>query len=266
MKKYILISSIALSVISLNSCQHELDTFNDNPNNPTQLSSPKTLLTGAEVGIISNSTGNLPRTLSLFTQHTNGNQLQSLDYTNYFLTETDTETDWANLYQAGVNLNQIITQFGAENPYYDGIARVLMALNIGYATDAWGDVPFSQAFQGIKNMTPKYDTQEQVITQIQSYLDKAIADFAKPESANKNLPGTDDIFYEGDTSKWQKLAYAIKARYALRLSKKDTGAAQKALDYAQKALTSNSDNFVATFDGGNNQNLWYAFSLSLIHI
>lgn len=260
MKKYILISSIALSVISLNSCQHELDTFNDNPNNPTQLSSPKTLLTGAEVGIISNSTGNLPRTLSLFTQHTNGNQLQSLDYTNYFLTETDTETDWANLYQAGVNLNQIITQFGAENPYYDGIARVLMALNIGYATDAWGDVPFSQAFQGIKNMTPKYDTQEQVITQIQSYLDKAIADFAKPESANKNLPGTDDIFYEGDTFKWQKLAYAIKARYALRLSKKDTGAAQKALDYAQKALTSNSDNLVATFDGGNNQNLWYGFN------
>lgn len=260
MKKYIIISSVLLSVLSLNSCQHELDTFNDNPNNPTQLTSAKTLLSGAEIGIISNSTGNLPRTLSLFTQHTNGNQLQSLDYTNYFLTETDGETDWANIYQAGVNLNQIINQFGADNPYYDGIARVLMALNIGYATDAWGDVPFSQAFQGVANMSPKYDTQEQVISQMQSYLDKAIVDFAKPQNANKSLPGADDIFYAGNVAKWTKLAYAIKARYALRLSKKDTGAAQKALDYAQNALASKADNLVATFDGGNNQNLWYGFN------
>ena len=257
MKKYIYITSgLAIALLSLSSCQHELDTFNDNPNNPTQLSTPTTLLTSAEVGTISNSTGNLPRTLSLFTQHTNGNAFQSLDYTNYFITETDNETDWSNIYQAGLSLNQIITQFGDKNPYYDGMARVLMAMNIGYATDVWGDVPFTEAFKGVNNFSPKYDTQQEVISQIQSYLDKAIVDFAKPVSANKNLPSNNDIFYGGDISKWTKLAYAIKARYALRLSKVDATAAQKALDYSQKALASNSDNLMATFDGGNNQNLW----------
>ena len=261
MKKYIYITSgLAIALLSLSSCQHELDTFNDNPNNPTQLSTPTTLLTSAEVGTISNSTGNLPRTLSLFTQHTNGNAFQSLDYTNYFITETDNETDWSNIYQAGLSLNQIITQFGDKNPYYDGMARVLMAMNIGYATDVWGDVPFTEAFKGVNNFSPKYDTQQQVISQIQSYLDKAIIDFAKPVSANKNLPSNNDIFYGGDISKWTKLAYAIKARYALRLSKVDATAAQKALDYSQKALASNSDNLMATFDGGNNQNLWYGFN------
>jgi len=261
MKKYIyIISSAAFSFLALNSCQHEIDTFNDDPNNPTELSTPVTLLTGTEIGTIMNTTGNLPRTLSLFTQHTNGNQFQSLDYTNYFLTETDVETDWANIYQTGVNLNQIITQFGAQNPYYDGMARVLMALNIGNATDVWGDVPFSQAFQGINNLTPKYDTQQQVISQIQSYLDTAIANFAKPASANKYIPSADDIFYGGDLVKWTKLAYGLKARYALRLSKKDASAAQKALQYAQLSLSSNADNLVATFEGGNNQNLWYSFN------
>jgi hypothetical protein len=61
MKKYIYITSgLAIALLSLSSCQHELDTFNDNPNNPTQLSTPTTLLTSAEVGTISNSTGNLP--------------------------------------------------------------------------------------------------------------------------------------------------------------------------------------------------------------
>lgn len=267
MKKYIYITSgLAIALLSLSSCQHELDTFNDNPNNPTQLSTPTTLLTSAEVGTISNSTGNLPRTLSLFTQHTNGNAFQSLDYTNYFITETDNETDWSNIYQAGLSLNQIITQFGDKNPYYDGMARVLMAMNIGYATDVWGDVPFTEAFKGVNNFSPKYDTQEQVIAQIQSYLDKAIADFAKPASANSVLPGKNDLFFYDNKNfvwqkdKWIKLAYAIKARYALRLSKVDASAAQKALDYSQKALASNSDNLIATFDGGNNQNLWYGFN------
>lgn len=261
MKKYIfLVSTLGIVFSVLASCQRELDTFNDNPNNPTQLSTPTTILTGAEIGTIMNSTGNLPRTLSLFTQHTNGNSFQSLDYTNYFLTETDVETDWSNIYQAGVNLNQIITQFGSESPYYDGIARVLLAMNIGYATDAWGDVPFTEAFQGVGNLNPKYDTQEQVIAKIQSYLDTAIADFEKPKTANKSIPSTNDIFYGGDVTKWKKLAYGLKARYALRLSKKDPLASQKALDYVKKSLISNADNLVATFDGGNNQNLWYAFN------
>jgi tetratricopeptide (TPR) repeat protein len=148
------------------------------------------------------------------------------------------------------------------------MARVLMAMNIGYATDVWGDVPFTEAFKGVNNFSPKYDTQEQVIAQIQSYLDKAIADFAKPASANSVLPGKNDLFFYDNKNfvwqkdKWIKLAYAIKARYALRLSKVDASAAQKALDYSQKALASNSDNLIATFDGGNNQNLWYGFNNS----
>lgn len=263
MRKHLyIVSFVSTILLGLTSCQHELETFNENPNSPTEVSTPTTLLTGGEIGTIMNSTGNLPRTLSLFTQHTNGNQFQSLDYTNYFLTETDVETDWANIYQAGVNLNQIIKQFGAQDPYYDGIARVLMAINIGYATDVWGDVPFSQAFQGINGLSPKYDSQEQVISQIQTYLDTAITDFSKPVSANKNIPSSNDIFYGGDISKWRKLAYALKARYALRLTQRDgsAAAAQKALNYLQNSFTSSSDNLVATFDGGNNQNLWYGFS------
>jgi hypothetical protein len=263
MKKLIYSSIVLAGVFSLNSCQHEIDTFNNNPNNPTQLASPQTLLSGAEIGTIINFTGNLPRTLSSFTQQTDGVSFQSLDYTNYFLTETDNETDWANIYQTGVNANQIVTQFGSASPYYDGIARILLALNIGYATDVWGDVPFSDAFQGVSgNVNPKYDSQQQVIARIQTYLDTAIADFTTAPTANKSIPGPDDIFYQGDMGKWKRLAYGIKARYAMRLTGKDgsTVAAQNALNYLQNSFTSSGDNLVATFDGGNNQNIWFGFN------
>ena len=262
MKKLIYTTIVMASVLSINSCQHEIETFNDNPNNPTELTSPRTLLTGAEIGTINNSTGNLTRVFSSLMQQTDGVSNQSLDYTNYFLSETDNEGDWGNIYQAGINANQIITQFGTANPYYDGIARIIVALNIGYATDAWGDVPFTEAFKGDANLNPKYDAQEQVIARIQSYLDIAIADFAKPVSANKSLPGAEDIFYGGDVTKWTKLAYGIKARYAMRLTGRDgsAAAAQKALTYLQNSFTSKSDNLIATFDGGNNQNSWFAFN------
>ncbi|WP_336702630.1 SusD/RagB family nutrient-binding outer membrane lipoprotein [Chryseobacterium indologenes] len=260
MKKIIYIP-IIIAGLFLNSCQHELDTFNENPNSPTQVTSPKTLFTGAAVGTINNSTGNLTRQISLLTQHTNGNQFQSLNYTNYFLTELDNETDWSNIYKTGVNLHQIITQFGDKYPYYSGMAKILLAMNMGYATDAWGDIPFSEAFQGVNNFSPKYDSQQNVIAQIQSYLDSAIIDLSKPGNANLGLPAGDDIFYAGNTDKWKKLAYAIKARYALRLTQREgsTVAAQKALNYLQNSFTSSSDNLVARFDGGNNQNLWFAF-------
>lgn len=260
--KKIIYMPIIIAGSFLNSCQHELDTFNENPNSPTQVTSPKTLFTGAAVGTINNSTGNLTRQISLLTQQTNGNLFQSLDYTNYFLTELDNETDWSNIYKTGVNLHQIITQFGDKYPYYSGMAKILLALNMGYATDTWGDVPFSEAFQGVNNFSPKYDSQQNVISQIQSYLDSAIIDLSKPENANLGLPAGDDIFYAGNIDKWKKLAYAIKARYALRLTQREgsTVAAQKALNYLQNSFTSSSDNLVARFDGGNNQNLWFAFN------
>ncbi|MBF4470209.1 SusD/RagB family nutrient-binding outer membrane lipoprotein [Flavobacterium sp. HJJ] len=267
MKKIIYLS-IILGAISLNSCTNELETFNENPNRPSALSNPTTLLTGAEVGTINNSVGNLSRGFTIFTQHTNGNAFQSAEAGQYILTELDNEGDWGNIYQAGINANTIVQKFEATYPYYGGMARIILALNMGYATDAWGDIPFSDAFQGNEgNLTPKYDTQKNVIERIQSYLDIAIADLAKPLSANISVPGVDDIFYKGNTDKWTKLAYAIKARYAMRLTIKDgsTVAAQKALTYAQKSFTGtvkdvNSDNLVATFDGGNNQSSWYAFN------
>jgi hypothetical protein len=264
MKKIIYLS-IILGALSLNSCQNELDTFNENPNRPTEISSPQTLLTGAEIGTINNSVGNLARSFSVLTQHTNGNSFQSAELGSYIITELDNEGDWGNIYQAGLSANLIIKDYEATYPYYGGVARILLALNMGYATDVWGDIPFTEAFGAIEgNISPKYDTQQEVIAKIQSYLDIAIVDLSKPESANLNLtvPGTDDIFYGGDTEKWIKLAYSIKARYALRLTNKDGSAvaAQKALDYLQNAIADKEDNFVATFDGGNNQSSWYAFN------
>ncbi|TZF86305.1 hypothetical protein FW774_04455 (plasmid) [Pedobacter sp. BS3] len=44
-------------------------------------------------------------------------------------------------------------------PQYEGIANILMALNLMQRTDLWEDLPYSEAFWGSANLTPKYDNQ-----------------------------------------------------------------------------------------------------------
>jgi hypothetical protein len=115
----------------------------------------------------------------------------------------------------------------AENaPAYVGIAKTLMAYNLGIATVNWENVPYSQADQ--KNFTPDYDTQEQIYATIQKLLDEAITELAKNTGTK---PAADDLIYNGDTAKWTRLAYSLKARYAMHLSNKNPQQAATGRDY-----------------------------------
>lgn len=145
------------------------------------------------------------------------------------------------------------------------MSKVLLALNIAKATDLWNDVPFSQAFQGNYGIIqPAYDSQESVYSQLQQYLSEAISDFALPASANAKLPADDDLIYKGDVSAWTKAAYTLKARFALRLTKRDGAviAANKALSYlAAGGINSNAGDMNAVFSNAasSSWNQWYAF-------
>jgi hypothetical protein len=140
-------------------------------------------------------------------------------------------------------------------PYYGGMAKVMMAYMLGSVSDLWGSVPYSQAFQGDADLTPAYDTQEQIYTTLNTLLDGAITDFAKAESENKFLPGSEDLIYGGDVALWTQAAYALKARYALHLTGKSGATAYtNALTALTNAFTSNGDDFELYFGSALNEN------------
>ncbi|MDY3536611.1 SusD/RagB family nutrient-binding outer membrane lipoprotein [Riemerella anatipestifer] len=263
MKKVLFI----ITSLFLASCSRELDTFNENPNSPTEVT-PSLLLSNVEVGTFSIQTTGLARLSGIWSQQMCGTSAGQLgDYAVYNLPENAIGNEWSSLYTGvGVNAKEIINKYGSESPYYSGIAKVILAINMGYATDFWNEVPFSQAFKGKEgDYHPIYDKQEAIYKGLQSMLDEAIVELGRPESANKNLPGGDDLIYEGDVSKWIKAAYTLKARYALRLSEVTSGAdaAQKALDYLNKGFSNQADDMNAVFKGGgSSQNQWYAFDKS----
>ncbi|OXG08698.1 SusD-like starch-binding protein associating with outer membrane [Flavobacterium araucananum] len=261
MKKIILI----LTVLTVFSCQNEIDTFNENPNNPTEVT-PALLLTQTEVATFNIHSGDLSRITSLLTQQIAGNDGQYLAYATYTFSETDMDNSWSTLYQnAGLTASDNIKKNGADNPYYSGMSKILLALNVSKATDLWNDVPLSKAFQGLTGIIqPAYDKQQDVYTQLQQLLDDAIVDLAKPASANKKIPASDDLIYGGDVSLWTKAAYTLKARFALRLTNRDgaTVAANKAITYLAKGMKANSDDMNAVFsaDASSSWNQWYAFA------
>lgn len=268
MKKYIKnIILAAFSTSLLVGCQTELDTFNQNPNNPST-SNPSLLIAAMELGTFQASSSGVMRYAGIFTQQLQGTNLGQMGAVSlYTVSEGDVNNEWNLLYGNNLMNGHILNRdFAKFYPWYNGIGQVLTAINLGYATDMWGDVPYDDAFLAAEgNKTPKYNTQQEIYTRLQSTLDQAIVNLSKPAASNEEVPSDDDFIFKGDTDKWIKVAYVLKARYALRLTQVEgsTVAAQKALDYITKAnMTSNADNANTFFYGdANSLNQWYAFNV-----
>lgn len=176
---------------------------------------------------------------------------------------------WDNTYDAMNVIKDILNKTAPEgsepdNYWARGIAQVLMAYTLAVTTDMWGEIPWSEALQGVKILKPKYDKQSEIYPQIQTLLDEAIVNLEKTVSRQPSS----DYIYHGDEVAWIKAAWSLKARYALRLTQRDENAATNALNYLAKGFTSNDDNllfdaFEATPTG---ENPWYQFMLYRTHL
>ena len=168
-------------------------------------------------------------------------------------------TGWTLLYlRAMTNARLLQEQAEAqEAPHYAGVAKILQAINLSVATDNWENVPFTEAFAGIENLTPVYDQQQAIYEAIvPELLGSALADLAATESSAS--PGSDDIVYGGDLEQWIKTARALQARLAIHLVNKGAAtAATEALAALDAAYESNDDDFQLEYDE-RNLNPWHA--------
>ena len=267
MKKIIALYLLLGLVFFQTSCKKFVEGYDVSPNDPLDVN-VEVLLTGTEVATFSNFTGNLARTAALLMNQMAGRQFQYEDLAQYVIRESAIDGDFQQLYNGGmVNAQELIEKAGDENKYYRGIGRILKALNLGLTTDLWGDVPNTEALKGIEGeaaFNPAYDTQENILRDIQSTLDLAIQDLAD-DASNVKVPGPDDLIFGGDPVKWRNAARILKARYYNHLSKRDgpgsAASALAALDAAYAdGLTNNSGDLMAQFgEAANEWNQWYAF-------
>jgi hypothetical protein len=160
-----------------------------------------------------------------------------------------------------MNLETVLTSTNLdpnEGPVVNqvAVAKILKAFIFWHVTDRWGDVPYSEAFKGRDNFTPKYDKQQDIYNNLFALLDDANATIVT--GSNTNIKN--DLMYSGDMTKWKKFANTIHMLMALRLSKVDPtkGAAEfnKALNNG--IMTANTDNFTYQhLADPANENYWY---------
>ncbi|HKK38337.1 MAG TPA: SusD/RagB family nutrient-binding outer membrane lipoprotein [Cryomorphaceae bacterium] len=264
--KKISIKIIALSSILLmiSACDGYLEDDIESPNDPVE-ATPGLLLSNVQVATFAAYSGQLTRQSLVFNRQLAGTAegSQSQEIALYNITELTNVNEWEAIWAgAVVDSRNIIRDYGADNPYYSGIAKVLLALNIGLATDLWGAVPFDQAGLGLEvDLTPAYQTQDVVLQRIQTTLDEAIVELGAESTANTFFPGADDLIFQGDVQGWIQTAWILKARYANRLSEiNPSQSANDVLSYINQsgAMSPENDAFM-NFFGGNAINQWRAF-------
>lgn len=253
MKKFSIIQILVLACLILTGCTDNFDEINSNPNAPEVVSA--NLLS-------STVTSEITRTLTQ-EGYSDGNSITQLMAKNNF--SGFAQFDWGDQgmwnFFYGIlpeidDILEISRAEGTQNSTYEGIALTLRALVFANLTDLYGNVPYSQALSGQSEgiFTPAYDSQEMVYQGVLQDLADADAAF----SQNQAISGsTGDVIYNGNPSKWRKLANSLRLRYLLRISKQvDVSAEMQAVVSAGNYISSNADNAVLTYSGTTNTDSW----------
>ncbi|GAA4317025.1 SusD/RagB family nutrient-binding outer membrane lipoprotein [Pontixanthobacter gangjinensis] len=213
----------------------EITDANIDPDNPSgDLVNAGAIYPGMIAQTHRNSVALGGRIAGILIQHFDGLDAQQLQYDQYNIGESDSDDLWDfGLYGAG-SLKDAYVIINNNEGEISALAKLYMAANLGVATSAWGDIPYSDAFVGDQgNLNPTYDTQESIYGEIQNLLSEAIDEgVASGIGAFAGAGSASNVNWEG-------VAHALKARYYLHLtSRNGTTAAQNALTEIQQAFTS----------------------------
>lgn len=254
MKKLFYIFVILSLSGSLLGCSKLVEGLNDNPNQPSS-TSPDLLLTGLQLGAVSLHSGELSRDAGLLSGYFVGTERQYLSFYNYMIINADFSTHWANSYRVirnAVVMDQLAAEENREGILV-GIGKVMSAHTFGTITALWGDVPFKEAGQYAEYKNPSYENQIQVYDQIQVMLDDAITSLESPVG---RPVANADLFFDGNPTRWIKVAHALKARFYLHV-----GNYAKAYEHALLGIRTPSESWQADFFQNelNAQNLYEQF-------
>ena len=164
---------------------------------------------------------------------------------------------WTTFYTTAIkNLTdaQYRTADNAEKVNINSAVRIYRVYLMSVITDIHGDVPYSEAGKGFleEKFNPRYDTQEEIYNDF----------FTELKTAGNNMDAskdkiTGDVIFNGDVSKWKKLANSLRMRFAMRIS---NVAPQKAQEEFEAALQDEGGIFQSNDDNALIQYMEKSFS------
>jgi hypothetical protein len=145
------------------------------------------------------------------------------------------EWSWNGLYTGPLkNLQEVLdlnenypneVSGGGSNGNQKAAAHIMMAYYYLHITDRWGYAPYSEALQGSENVSPKFDSVQDIYNSLLANLDAAMG-----MMDNGGLNG--DILFGGNMNGWTIMANTIKMRIALRMADVDPSTAASVFNAA----------------------------------
>lgn len=176
----------------------------------------------------------------------------------YFDNDEAWNAPWEYWYgDAGKNLSIILKESG-KGGFEEGrrkntraASMVLWALNFHRLTDFYGDIPYTEALQGLDGKyLPKYESQQSIYMDLFGKLTEATQELSvsNPDDGFAKA----DAIYNGDIIKWKKWANSLMLRMAMRISDVDPGTAARYVNQAIQGgvFQSNEDNVWVAMDIG----------------
>lgn len=262
--KLLALSLLATPVVFTSCSEDAMDEVNKNPNNPTDVPAKFILADVITSTAFRNVGGDFNTYFSSYVEHEVGthNQLWNAEQRlNEPSSSSTFNNSWNSIYETMRNARIVVDKCsvgGAQegNNTTLGIAQVMLAYNIALATDMFGDMPYSEAFDPFGNKTPKLDKQEDLYKEVFRLLNAAIENLPKGDTHATGAVGSHDLLFGGVSQRWVQFAYGLKARYEMRLlnvAADKAAALNNVISNVEKSFASRNEE--AAFNVYNAQNL-----------
>ena len=247
--KYISLAVIPLMLLFTVSCDDFLD-INDDPNNPLEVPVGQ-LLPSIQVdisGALGTSSGGLTQYTSTYMHHITQRGTDANDY-GFAGGDFGVITPWNVFYSRALKDNEdMIDQAREIDAYaYMAIGFIQKAYSFSILVDLYGDVPYSEAFQGSDNLNPAYDQGEAIYPQLYALLDSAILLVDQIEAGtilSSFTPSVEDLIYAGNMRSWRSAAKTIKLKMLMNESALNAGGVSAEI----QALITEGDLITADID------------------
>ena len=242
-KQFLIFPLCFLGVLLLGGCNKQLSPLLNNPSVPSpSAADPDLYLNNLQLSF----KGFFQDATDITDQMTRQEIMYGPTYYNAF-SPTSFDDIWSKAYEnVFLTANTMIPIAEAKGEtIHAGIAQVLKAYTMFTMVDLFGDVPYSQADQGVAIPNPQVDKGAAIYDSAEALLDSAIANFAKTPSAKP----ANDLFYGGSAANWTALANTLLLRAYVQTRLVDNSVAAKitTLVNANKLINSPSQDFVFSY-------------------
>lgn len=242
---------VALLLLIATACQ-DFGDMNVDPNRPTVVP-PSTLLTQglfALTDLYWSRAANFEYGM-LLAQH-----LAQAEYTEeqrYSYVTADFNFEWTSIYSGGLadlheakNLVMADESLpAAQKANQLAVLDIYISFAFQMATDIWGDIPYSQAFQPDEFVQPAYDAQ----SDIYAGLIQTVSDAVNSITTTAPGFGSADILLGGNMDGWQKFGNALLLRMGMRIADANPSLAETTVASALSGnmITATSDEIKLVF-------------------